>query len=597
MTLQQTFLLVILVVSFVLLLTERVRSDLVALLVVLALYLSGVLSSPEALSGFASAPAIIVAAMFVLGAGLHQTGIDETFGRWVGRIAGRSYGRALAVMMPMVALLAAFTNDVTTTAVMLPVTLDVARQNRIPASKVLMPVSFAASLGTTITIIGAPALLIASSILQTSGRPPLGVFSTAPLGLSIALVGTIFVITAGRFLLPTREAKQDPSTRFQLDEYFTEVTIPPDSPLIGKKLEDLAQNGGHNWTVIGWVRDRKPLRQPFADRQLNADDVLLVRTTPEEIVTLSQEAGLLLKPVQEYVESRGEGNSNVDDLVEQLAQVIVAPASDLVGRTLGGIDLHERYGVGVVGIWRRGFLDKELARTKLRAGDILVLQGEEDALNRAASDPAFLVMIPFQGEGRFRRKAPVAVAIMLIAIAAAALNLVTLEMATLAGAVAMVLTRCLTARQAYRAIDYRIFMFIAGAIPLGIAVQKTGAAELVARGLAGTMIGWNERIVLLLLFLVVSVITQFMDDAAATAIFVPVAIALAQAFHQIPEAYVVTVAVAAVAALLTPMGHNGNLLVYGPGRYKFTDFVKVGTPLTILVAFTVVLIAPIIWPP
>lgn len=596
MTLQQILLFLILGISFALLLTERVRSDLVALLVVLALYLTGVLSSSEALSGFASAPAIIVAAMFVLGAGLHQTGLDETFGRWVGRMAGRSYGRALAVMMPLVALLAAFTNDVTTTAVMLPITLDVARQNRIPASKVLMPVSFAASLGTTITIIGAPALLIASTILQGAGRPGLGVFSTAPLGLAISIVGTIFVITAGRFLLPTREAKQDPATRFRLDEYFTEITIPPDSPLIGKRLDELAQNGGHNWTVIGWVRNRRPLRQPFDDRPLNAGDVLLVRTTPEEIVTLSQEPGMLLKPIQEYVESRGDGNSNVDDVVEQLAQVIVAPASDLVGRTIGGIDLHERYGVVVVGIWRRGFLDKELARTKLRAGDILVLQGEEDALDRAASDPSFLVMIPFQGEGRFRRKAPVAIAIMLAAIAAAALNLVTLEMATLAGAVAMVLTRCLTARQAYRAIDYRIYMFIAGAIPLGIAMLKTGAAELVAHGLEGVMAGWDERLILFALFAVVSVLTQFMDDAATTAIFVPVAIALAQAFRQIPEAYVVTVAVAAVAALLTPTGHNGNLLVYGPGRYRFSDFVKVGTPLTILVALTVVLIAPLIWP-
>lgn len=595
LTLHQILLGVILIVSCVLLLTERIRNDLVALLVVLALYLSGVLTSSEALSGFASAPAIVVAAMFVLGAGLHQTGLDETFGRWVGRIAGRSYGRALAVSMPLVALLAAFTNDVTTTAVMLPVALDVARRNKIPASKVLMPVAFAASLGTTITIIGAPALLIASTILQSVGRPPLGVFSTAPIGLVISILGTIFVITAGRFLLPSREAKQDPSTRFRLDEYFTEVMIPPDSPLIGKNLSELSENGQHDWTIIGWVRDRRPLRQPFADRQLNAGDVLLVRTTPEEIVTLSHESGLSLKPVEEYGQRHPGGNGSADDVVEQLAQVVVAPASDLVGRTIGYVDLHERYGVVVVGMWRRGFLDKELARTKLRAGDILVLQGEEDALSRAASDPSFLVMMPFQGEGRFRAKAPLAIVIMALAILAAALNTLTLEMATLAGAVAMVLTRCLTARQAYRAIDYRIYLFIAGAIPLGVAMQKTGAAEEVARALGAVMGTWNESLVLLVLFGAVSVITQFMDDAAATAIFVPIAIALARAFHHIPEAYVVTVAVAAVAALLTPIGHNGNLLVYGPGRYRFSDFLKVGTPLTVLVGLAVVFIAPLVW--
>jgi di/tricarboxylate transporter len=266
-----------------------------------------------------------------------------------------------------------------------------------------------------------------------------------------------------------------------------------------------------------------------------------------------------------------------------------------VGRTIGSVDFLERYGVMVVGIWRRGFLDKELAKTKLRAGDILVLQGEEDALNRAASDPSFLVMMPFQGEGRFRRKAPVAAGIMLLTILAAALNLFTLEMATLAGAVAMVLTRCMTLRQAYRAIDYRVYVFIAGAIPLGIAMQKTGTAQLLASGLGPVMSGWNEMFVLLALFGGVSVVTQFMDDAATTAIFVPVAIALARSFHQFPEAYVVTVAVAAVAAMLTPIGHNGNLLVYGPGRYQFSDFVKVGTPLTLLVALAVSVLAPLIW--
>jgi di/tricarboxylate transporter len=595
LTPQQLALFAILVLSFVVLLTERIRNDIVALLIVLGLYLTGILNPNEALSGFSSGPAIIVAAMFVLGAGLHQTGLDETIGRWIGRMAGKSYNRALAVIMPLVALLAAFTNDVATTAVMLPVTLNLARQNNLPASKVLMPVSFAASLGTTITIIGAPALLIASSILQSSGRPPLGIFSMAPIGLGISLVGTIFMLTVGRLLLPSREGKEDPMTRFRLDEYFTEVTIPPDSPLVGKTLQELESNGWHDLTVVGWVRNRRPLRQPFGERQLSAGDVLLVRTTPEEIVTLRQESGIQLKPVEEYGMQPADGNGKVDDVVEQLAQVVVAPASDLVGRTIGRIDFRDRYGAILVGIWRRGFLDKELAKTKLRAGDILVLQGEEDALNRAANDPSFLVMIPFQGEGRFRRKAPLASAIMLITILGAALNVVTLEMATLAGAVAMVVMRCLTTRQAYRAIDYRIYVFIAGAVPLGIAMEKTGTAEIVAGWLQSVMVGWNQTFVLLALFGAVSVVTQFMDDAAATAIFVPVAIALARAFHQLPEAYVVTVAVAAVAALLTPIGHNGNLLVYGPGRYQFSDFVKVGTPLTLLVALVVAFLAPLIW--
>lgn len=589
---------IILFVALALLITERLRNDLVALLIILALSLTGLLTPEEALSGFGSEPAIIVAAIFVLSGALHQTGLSETLGAWIGRLAGNSYNQALAVIMPAVALLSAFTHHLTTTAVMLPITLNLSRERNIPASKLLMPLSFAASLGTTITIIGAPAFLIASETLRQADRPGLGIFSIAPIGLSISLAGTLFMLLLGRFLLPEREGGDDQANRFRLDAYFTELTVLPDSPFLDKTVPEVEANDRYPLKVVGWLRNRRSMPRPFKEQRLRDDDVLLIRATPEAMVAIRQESGVELHPIQQYGAPQADTTeSQTEDIADLLVQAVVAPGSDLTGRTIGEVDFRERYGVIVVGLWRkRGWLQQELARTRLRPGDVLVLQGDEEALNHIANDRAFLMMVPFQGETRLRRKAPMAGGIMLATILIAAFNLLTIEMAALAGAVAMVLTGCITPRQAYRAIDARIYIFIAGAVPLGLAIQKSGASELLAGWLQGMVGEWSQTIILLVIFALVSILTQFMSDAATTAVFAPVAALLAQTLGHAPEPYVVTVAMAAVASFLTPIGHHGNLLVYGPGRYRFMDFVVVGTPLTILVALIVAFLAPWLWP-
>jgi len=280
-----------------------------------------------------------------------------------------------------------------------------------------------------------------------------------------------------------------------------------------------------------------------------------------------------------------------------LVQVIVAPRSEMIGRSLRDIDFRRRYGALVVAFWRRGsFVQQELARIKLRAGDVLVLQGDEDALNRVHKDPAFLMFVPFEGEARLRRRAPLAALIMLATVLIAILNVFPLQILLLSAAVAVVLTGCLSPGQAYRSIDVRIYVFIAGAIPLGTAMEKTGVSDLIAQWLGQVVGGWSPFLTLLAIFAVAGIITQFMSDAATTALFAPLVLALARAFGHAPEAYVVTVAMASVAAFLTPIGHHGNLLVYEPGGYQFKDFIRVGTPLTILVALVVVILSMMLWP-
>ena len=597
---QQITFSVILIIALVLFVTEWIRTDVVAVLIVIALYVTRVLKTDEALSGFSSEPAIVIAGIFVLSGALHATGLSDRMGDWIGRFAGKSLSRAIAVIMPSVALMSAFTHHVTTTAIMLPITLDLSRERKLPASKLLMPMSFAASLGTTITIIGAPAFLIASTILQQSGRSGLGVFSIAPIGLSLSVAGTLFVLWIGRFLLPAHKGGDDPSRHFRLEDYLTEIIVSPDSPFVGKTVSEIQSAENYHFTVAGIIRKGRRVRGTLRNETLRAGDVLVVRTTPEELVSIRKHADLDLHSIKLYgAKKKGkekETENEDDDGSDLFVQAVVAPRSDLAGRTLSDIDFRRRYGAIVVGLWRKdGWLDQEMSKVKLRANDVLVLEGDEEALARVSNDRAFLMMVPFHAEPKLHGKAWLAGAIMLATILLAAFNLLTIEMAALTGAAAVVLTGCISPNQAYRAIDARIFVFIAGAIPLGTAMQKTGTANLIAGWLQHEVGGWPERAVLLLLFAVVAVITQFMSDAATTALFAPVALALAQALGRAPEPYVVTVAMASVIAFLTPIGHHGNLLVYGPGRYKFSDFVKVGTPLTVICALIVVVIAPLIW--
>src|SRR3989441_1138583 len=308
LTAQHLLFFAILLGAFVLLATERIRNDVVAVMIILALVGTGLLEPGEALAGFASEPAIVVASVFVLSAALYRTGVSQALGRLIARLAGGSYTRVVAVLMSSVALMSAFTHHVTMTAVMLPTTLDLARRHNIPASKLLLPLSFAASLGTTITIIGAPAFLVASAVLQQAGRPGLGIFSIAPIGLAISALGTLYMVTIGRLLLPERQAAAAPGERFRLDDYFTELTVLPDSPFLDKTVAEIEKDESNHVAVVGLVRDGRRLRRPSDSRRLAAGDVLLVRTTPETHLAFREDKGVELHPVQQY----GAPNGNAE---------------------------------------------------------------------------------------------------------------------------------------------------------------------------------------------------------------------------------------------------------------------------------------------
>ncbi len=592
---QQIVFLVILAAALVLFVSGKLRVDVTAMLVLMALVLTGILDGKQALSGFSSEPAIIVAAVFILSAGLSATGITDRMGSAIGKAAGGSEWRAIAITIPAVAALSAFSHHLMVTAMMLPIMLRLARDKSLPASRLLMPMSLAASLGTTLTLFSAPAFLIAADLLRRSGGEGLHVFSITPIGAALVLLGLVYMLLA-RWVLPKRTGNSGETDYLRLDHYSTELLIEEESPWIGKPYGEFQKAFAERLTVVDWLRGGMRRRRRASDQPLLAGDVLLVRTSPDEIASIKDEPGVALHTIAKYGESRAEESKSELLGEEQIVQAVVAPDSEFIGRSVGEIDFVRTMGVVVLGLWRRdGWLRDEVSQVRLREGDLVVLWGQQQTLVELAAHRGFLMLMPFTAATRQRRRAPVALAIMAAAIAAAATEVLPAQIAFLAGAVAMVLTRCVDIDSAYRNIDVRIFVMIAGVIPLGVAMQNTGTAQLFADQLLRFAADWSALTVLLVMFWAAALLTQILSDAATTVLLAPVAFSVATALGLPPEPFVVCTALGAVASFLTPIGHHGNLLILNPGQYTFGDFLRIGVPLTILISLVSTWMARWLW--
>ena len=579
----------ILLGALYLFISEKLRVDVTAMLVLLALVLTGVLDGRQALSGFASEPAIIVAAVFVISGALAATGISERLGTWIGRVGGRGEARTIAVVMPLVAVLASFTHHVMVTAMMLPLLLRHARDRQLPASRLLMPMSLAASLGTTLTLVSAPAFLLASDMLERAGAEGLGIFTITPIGIALVVVGTAYMLVA-RWLLPKRSGEQGDDDYLRLDRYRTELLIVRDGRWCTRTLAELRKALGERFRMLGWLRDGMRRDDLGNASPLLAGDILLVEAAADELLSLHDDPGLDLNAIARFEDTlRGEGEP-------QLVQAVVAPGSEFIGRTIRELDFSRQFHAVIAGLWRRGAdMADRLSDARLREGDLLVLWGRPSRFAELASHHGFLMLVPFAGEAKRRLRAPLALGILGLTILAAATEWLPAPLAFLFGAVAMVVTRCVDIEHAYRGIDVRIFVMIAGVIPLGIAMEQTGTADLLAQGLSHVIAQWPPLAILLVMFSLAALLTQVMSDAATTALLGPIAISLAQLLDLPPAPFVMCTALGAVVAFLTPIGHHGNLLILGPGQYRFGDFLRIGLPLTVVIALVSAWMARWLW--
>ncbi len=782
MTLEIAMVLGILAISLILFISEVIRMDLVALLVLGALAVTGLVDSSQAFSGFSNSAVITVWAMFILSEGLTRTGIADIIGRQVMRLAGRKEIAMIVVIMITGAVLSAFMNNIGVAALMLPVVVEVARRTRIPASRLLMPLAYSTLLGGLMTLIGTPPNLLISESLVLNGYEPFELFDFTPLGGAVMVIGVFFVAVAGRFLLPRKRAERDKHvsqrslrSRYKLQERTFMMRVPSDSILVGKTLAESRIGASTGLIILSLLRDGRsetlpgrqtvirggdgilvqgrldqfrelrrwsdlviereapvlksmvaskvgyasvtiadgspviselvrhaafrtrfnvavvgimrrdayrltnlayvPIRsgdrvlvqgetesleqlEKFSDfsdveifspeqlaEQYHADERMFVVRLPKHsglaeatlaksrladvfdfrIVAVFRDGELKVMPRGDEVLLGGdllliEGQHSDLDVLRGLQELEIDtripanvtafeserltlmdatldPRSTLAGRTVGELNFRERYGIELAGIWREGeTVGTDLADEKLQVGDALLLLGPRDRLQLLSSDSDFLILTPLGQEPPDTRRAPLAAAIMLGVVVTVMLGYAPISISAVIGGTIMVLTGCLNMEQAYRSIDWRAIFLIAGMLPLGTAMQDTGAATYLADQVMELLGDAGPWPVIMGLYILTAMATMIIPTAALVVLMAPIVLSAMADMGLAPETAMMAVAMAASASFTSPISHPANILVMGPGGYRFVDYLKVGVPLTIVVFITVMVLLPILWP-
>jgi di/tricarboxylate transporter len=590
MTLEITFVLAVLAGAVILFATEKLPVDLVALMVMSALLLSGVVSPAEGIAGFSNPATVTVGAMFILSAGLSKTGALNFAGAGLVRLGRRSFWLALASMMLFVGSVSAFVNNTAAVAVFMPVMLTLARDIDVSPSKLLMPLSFASMFGGVCTLLGTSTNILVSSIAEQHGQAPFGMFEFAPLGLTFFGVGLVYMLTAGVRLIPARRGGDDLAESFGMGEYLTDIVLLPESASVGKTIEESPLVRQLNVAVLEVSRGGERVGVPPPDLKLEAGDVLRVRTDVRRIRELQSRVGVRLKPGIKWREEDLESESAT------LVEAVVALNSPLETKTLEEANFRAEFGGTVLAIRHRGqLLHENISTTPLLAGDALLVEVRRERLDQLKQSRAFLIVSEV-GLPEFRpRKTLPALLIILGVVVTAAAGLLPVVVAGIVGSLLLILTRCLTVDEAYRAIEWRIIFLLAGVLTLGVAMERSGAARLLSDAMITGVGGWGPVAVVSGLFLLTTLLTNVMSNNATAALLTPIAVSAAESLALSPRPFLMAVTFAASLSFVTPVGYQTNTLIYGPGQYRFMDFVRVGTPLNLLFWLLGTLLIPLIW--
>ncbi len=569
--------LVVLAVAVALFISEKLPVDVVAMLVLASLLVIGLVSPSEALSGFSSEATITVAAMFVLSAGLAHTGALVPIGRLFGKI--KRPWLFLVVMMLVIGPISAFVNNTAAVAVFLPMVLAATAANRQSPSQLLIPLSYASQMGGVCTLIGTSTNLLVNSMAKDLGHPGFGLFDFAPLGLVTMGAGFLYIMIFRRWLLPHHAASGLTET-YELGKYITELRVMPGSPLIGKSVSQSQLGEKHSVYVLELLRGDQKHWAPRAE-QLLEGDVLLVRGDWEKLKALKESSKLELDPEFKLQDSQFTGEDGDDAKV--LVEVMVAPGAHLIGKNLAQLDFQWNYNATVLALHRRGEVLREKVKdVALNVGDVLLMLCPRSELEIIRSN-SNLVVLNERGEAKVpRKKALLAVAIMVAAVASAALGWLPIVASAILGGIALVATRCIGNDQAYAAIDWRVIVLLAGVLPLGIAMQKSGLAQIVADFGVNTVGGFGPVAVLAVIYLITALLTEAMSNNAAAVLITPIAFSTAVSMDVSPTPFLVAVLFAASTSFATPVGYQTNTMVYNAGNYRFVDFMKMGIPLNLL---------------
>ncbi|OMG68521.1 SLC13 family permease [Stutzerimonas balearica] len=599
----------VLAATLVLFIWNRWRYDLVALGALLACALSGVVPAGEVFAGLAHPAVISVAAVLVLSRGLLNAGVVDSVARRLMQVGERPWAQ-VAALTGIVALSSGFMNNVGALALFMPVAIWMSRQSGRSPSYLLMPLAFGSLLGGMLTLIGTPPNLIIAGYRAEAGEAPFGMFDFLPVGAAVTLAGVVFIALLGWRLVPRRQEQEGNGDLFEISAYLTEVRVPEGCKYAGRTLHALinAVRDEADVQVIALIRGEERQRMPSTYEVLREADILLVEADSDSLKALLDVTGVELaadsdgqkdKPDDEPAAEQGQGEKKAKDRHGELtlAEAIVTPGSMLVGTTASGLDLRERHGVNVLAVARQGQrLRQRLGQIRFAAGDILLVQARENALQASLSG---LGCLPLASRGlsiTTPRNVLLASAIFALTLSVIALGVLPAAVALVTGALVVILVGLIPLGRIYESIDMPVIVLVAAMLPVGEALETTGGSQLIADALLGLGQSLPAAATLALLMVAVMLISNVVNNAAAAVLAAPVAISLARGLEASVDPFLMAVAIGASCAFLTPIGHQSNTLVMAPGGYRFGDYWRLGLPLSILVVLCAVPAILWVWP-
>ena len=592
MTIEIFLLLAVVLIALVLFSIERIPADVVALGVLMFIAVTGLLPEDKIFAGFGSDAVMMILGLLILTAALSRTGVVEIIGRHLIRNTGDDPQRVLAGVMLATSGLSVLISNTAAAAFFIPLVIGMGHKARISVSKLLMPLAFAAILSSSVTLVATSTNIVVSGLMEQQGLEPMGMFELTPVGIPILIVGLIYLQTIGQRLLPRQKEieHEDAYEEMGIPPYLTEAVILSGSPLIGRTLAEAGLGQDLDLTILSVVRDENAILAPQAELRLAENDVLLVEGQRNDILKIEQIGGLNLRGSVKLSEA------NLQSKDVGLVEAIILLGSPLIGRTLRGVQFRERYGLQVIAINRHGeTIATKLSQVRLQLGDVLLIQGPRTNFTALGTDRTIRLLGSVDDAKPNRQRATIAILAFAGALLLGSLEIVPLTVAIFLGVLVVFLTRCITPSEAYRQVEWKALILIGSMLGLGVALEATGTATYLANLIVDWFGAANPLWLLGGFFILTMILTQPMSNQAAAAVVVPIAMQTAIQMGVNPRTFAIMIAVGASCSYLTPL-EPACLMVYGPGRYRFFDFVKVGSLLTVLIFILAMVLVPLLWP-
>ena len=590
------FVLSLLFFGFIMFVTEMFSIDVTAMILLTILFVLGYLTPAEALSGFSNPAVITIAFLFIISRALQKTRILEYLIIRVRRLADRSILLGRAVYLFTIGIASAVVNNTAIVAIFMPVSIRLAQKYKMSPSKLLIPLSYSAILGGTLTLVGTSTNLLVNSIyIGTPGAEPMGMFEFMRYGLILMIVGLLYILFIAPMLLPSRTSTSSLTKSYRLGGYLTEMKIMSESPLNGKTCLDRGINKNYDVMVLDILREGKMITSMIRLTQLREGDILFVRGTLENFLRMKEVEKVALLTDEKLTQEELEQEDNV------VVECLITDKSDIVGQSLMTGNFRRRFGAFILAIRREGSIFREkIAHVILNAYDTLLVYGPENKVKELSKTGEFVVLGEVDAELRKQRFWWMAIVVILGTITLAALGVMPIVKSAMLGVVILLALKILSPQESYQSINWQVIILISALIPVGIVIQKTGTAEwiagLISSATRSVPIELQPKVLLALIYFITIFLTEISSNAATAIIMTPIALAVAQQMGLDPRAFVFAVAFAASASFITPVGYQTNLMVYGPGGYKFSDYIRVGFPLALIFWVMAIFILPILWP-